>query len=263
MGPSDRLFRRDQAGLHTAPWNVKHARVEVEPGVRLHVAEVGDGPLVVLLHGFPNDWRLWQPLMPRLAQAGLRVVAVDLRGSGESDEPRGVEAYEISRLVRDVDQLIAGLGEHRASVVGHDWGGGLAWVFAMRYPQRLDKLVIMNAPHPRVFARALRTPRQLLRSWYILLFQLPWLPEVLTRARTGALNYYRAMWREPVVIVRIDQPVLVVWGERDPFLGRELAQPDADDVPHLTVRRFARAGHWVMRDEQRGVADAVVAFLHA
>ncbi len=240
---------------------MKHAWVEVESDVRLHVAQVGAGPMVVLLHGFPNDWRLWQPLMLSLAQVGFRAVAVDLRGYGQSDEPRGVGAYAISRLVKDVDGLIAHLGEARASVIGHDWGGGLAWMFAMSYPHRLAKLVILNAPHPRVFARALTRPRQLLRSSYILLFQLPWLPELLMRQKTGAVNYYRAMWREPIVLKRIDRPVLVVWGERDPFLGRELAEPIADDVPRLTITRFPQAGHWVMRDEPRGVADAVVRFL--
>jgi pimeloyl-ACP methyl ester carboxylesterase len=247
--------------LHTVTWNVKHGSVEVETGVRLHVAEVGAGPLVVLLHGFPDDWRLWRPLMTGLADAGFRAVAVDLRGYGQSDEPRGIHRYVIRRLTQDVARLIEGLGGERASVVGHDWGGGIAWGFAMAYPTRLDKLVIQNAPHPRVFARAIRNTRQWLRSAYILFFQLPWLPELMTRQRTGALNYYRAMWREPVRLSRIQRPVLVLWGERDPFLGRELAEPVHHDVPHATLQRFPQAGHWVMRDEPAATLHAITAFL--
>ena len=174
-----------------------HQALEVEPGVRLHGVERGAGPLVVLLHGFPEFWYAWRYQIPALAAAGLRVVAPDLRGYNLSDKPRGVAAYTVDVLARDVARLIEGCGAERASVVGHDWGGLIAWSFAMRYPQRLERLAILNAPHPATFRRALRRLPQLRKSWYVFFFQLPWLPEALARATNYA--FIRAALRhEPV-----------------------------------------------------------------
>lgn len=151
-------------------------------GVRLHYVDYGSGPLVVLLHGFPEFWYAWRYQIPALAEAGYRVIALDQRGYNTSDKPRGVSHYRLERLVEDVRGLIAAAGESRAVVVGHDWGGAIAWSFAMRHPERVHKLVILNAPHPRRFLDELSSVDQLRRSWYIALFQLPWLPEWLIRA---------------------------------------------------------------------------------
>ncbi len=165
--------------------------------VRLHYVEAGRGPLVVLLHGFPEFWYSWRHQIPVLAGAGFRVVAPDMRGYNLSDKPRGVRSYRTELLTRDVARLIEACGEHRAIVIGHDWGGAVAWLFAMRYPTMLERLVIMNAPHPASFMRDLLNPAQLLRSWYIFFFQAPALPEAGWRA--GNFAALRRLLREDPV----------------------------------------------------------------
>src|SRR5262249_22187334 len=142
-------------------------------GLAFHYVEAGTGPLVVLLHGFPEFWYAWRHQIPALAGAGYYVVAPDLRGYNESDKPLGVRNYRIELLVQDVVALIEHTGVRRAVVVGHDWGGVIAWQLAMDHPERVDRLVILNAPHPAAFLRELRRPTQLLRSAYMLFFQLP------------------------------------------------------------------------------------------
>jgi pimeloyl-ACP methyl ester carboxylesterase len=156
-------------------------------GVRLHYVEAGEGPLVVLLHGFPEFWFSWRFQIPALAAAGFRVVAPDMRGYNLSDKPKGVEGYALERLARDVECLIGALGEERAVVVGHDWGGIVAWAVAMLHPERVERLAILNVPHPERFSRGLRTPRQLVKSSYAFFFQIPWLPERVLRAGDFAL----------------------------------------------------------------------------
>jgi len=249
------------AGLHTVSTNVKHTSVEVEPDVRLHVAEQGAGPLVVLLHGFPDGWELWQSLQHALAEAGFRALAVEQRGYPRSDQPHGIGRYRITRLAADVAAVIEHYGADTAAVVGHDFGGGVAWAFAMAYPQRLDRLVIVNAPHPRRFVQSLRTLGQLRKSWYMAAMQLPWLPERVTGAPTGAVNWYRALRFGGPAITRIDDPVLVIWGERDPYLGRELAQPYPTDVPNAQLVRLETAGHWPQREQPEQVNALITAFL--
>ena len=150
-------------------------------GVRLHFVEQGEGPLVVLLHGFPEFWYSWRHQIPALAEAGFRVIAPDQRGYNTSEKPPGVRSYRIEHLVDDVAALIEHAGESRAVVVGHDWGGAVAWATATLRPEVVEKLVVLNAPHPRALQRELRRLRQLARSWYVFFFQLPWLPEAAIR----------------------------------------------------------------------------------
>jgi pimeloyl-ACP methyl ester carboxylesterase len=157
-------------------------RTAVVNDVRLHYVEAGDGPLVLLLHGFPEFWYSWRHQLPALAAAGFHVLAPDLRGYNESDKPRGVDRYRLELLAADVAALIHHTGHPRAHIAGHDWGGAIAWTVAVHHPEIVDRLAILNAPHPAVFQRALRTFDQMLRSWYMLLFQLPVLPETLIRA---------------------------------------------------------------------------------
>jgi pimeloyl-ACP methyl ester carboxylesterase len=176
------------------PWTHCYAKVN---GLRFHYVEAGRGPLVVLLHGFPEFWYAWRHQIPFLAQAGFRVIAPDLRGYNETDKPKGVHPYRLERLVADVAGLIDQAGAERATLVGHDWGGAIAWEMAQRQPQRLDKLAILNAPHPAAFRRELRKPAQWLRSAYILFFQLPWLPEWLLQAGDYAL-LERTLRQQPV-----------------------------------------------------------------
>jgi len=160
-----------------------HERATVND-VRLHYVAAGPetGPVVVLLHGFPEFWYSWRHQIPALAEAGYRVVAPDLRGYNVSEKPAGVAAYRIAELAADVAGLVEAVADGASHVVGHDWGGVVAWELAARHPRAVATLTAMNAPHPGPFLRELRRPRQALRSWYTLLFQLPWLPERLFRA---------------------------------------------------------------------------------
>jgi pimeloyl-ACP methyl ester carboxylesterase len=142
------------------------------------------GPLVVLLHGFPEFWYAWRHQIPALAAGGYRVLAPDLPGYITSDKPPRVRDCRPRVLAQKVAELIVGLGAASAAVAGHDWGGGLAWLLAM-HPDRIQRLVVLNALHPIRFLKGLGSPRQLQRSGYMLAFQLPWLPERLWRPGTS------------------------------------------------------------------------------
>ena len=188
-------------------------------GVQLHVRAAGptDGPLVVLLHGFPEFWYGWRHQIAPLANAGYRVLVPDQRGYNRSDAPAAIAAYDLDLLTADVCALINAAGRDRAHVVGHDWGAAVAWTLAMTRPERVRRLAILNVPHPRVFWQTLRTsPSQLLRSVYALFFQLPRLPEWLLGRNDGQglawllrassrrdtfaeadLAAYRQAWRRP------------------------------------------------------------------
>jgi pimeloyl-ACP methyl ester carboxylesterase len=281
---------------------LRHRRVEVGSGVALHVVEAGtDGPLVLLLHGFPDFWWGWRMQIAPLVRAGFRVLVPDQRGYATSDKPRGVGAYGLRVLVEDMVQLLRACGVERAHVVGHDWGGGVAWGLAMANPELVDRLVILNSPHPVRLLAALRTPRQLAKSWYMFVFQLPRLPERAMRRRgfaklleslrgetrpgvfgdedarayvdawsqpralEGMIAWYRAMFRPSARVPwkRIERPVLVLWGDGDVHLGRELAEPPPTLVPDARVVHLPGASHWVQIDEAARVNDELVAFLRA
>lgn len=233
--------------------------------------------------------------MAALSAAGYRAVAPDLRGYGRSPKPQGIEQYGMSLLVEDVAELARSLGG-RISLVGHDWGGVVAWYTAMLHPELVETLVIMNAPHPRAYAREIRSgSSQILRSWYAGFFQLPWLPELLLRAGrkkllrrvwasgpardpevraqyeaafaqpgaiTCALNYYRAAARKQRPRTNlIEQPVLLLWGDRDRYLVRKLTRGLDEWVPSIRVRHLKKAGHWLHHDEPDTVNEALVNFL--
>jgi pimeloyl-ACP methyl ester carboxylesterase len=270
--------------------------------VHLHCTFWGPprGELVLLLHGFPECGRTWHHVAPRLAREGYRVVAPDLRGYGASDCPRDVAAYATAHLVADVAGLVRAMGAERAHVVGHDWGGVVAWWAAMLRPDVIDQLVIVNAPHPVAYAAAMRSGAQFRRGWYVYLFQLPWLPEwMLGRrdfeairrlfakdgltaeesdpcvaalrpagARSGALAYYRAALRGQIFGARsapqvIEKTALVLWGEKDHFLVPALAEPPRRWVPRSRVVRFPEATHWSHVDAAESVARETLAHLRA
>ena len=273
--------------------------------VRLHYVEAGEGPLVLLLHGFPQFWYEWRHQIPALVEAGFRVVAPDMRGYNLSDKPLGVRAYRVEMLACDVERLILACGEGTAHMVGHDWGAIAAWIAAMRYPERVERLAILNVPHPARFLDGLLSPMQLLRSSYVFFFQIPRLPEEVIRAgdfallrsalgrdpvrpaaltaedieryieaiaRPGALtatiNYYRALLRYPgetrALLQRVEAPVLVIWGERDRFLSRRLAEPPRLWVPNLLgVKRLPDASHWVAEDRPLEVNTLLLDFLRS
>jgi pimeloyl-ACP methyl ester carboxylesterase len=270
-------------------------------GIRMHYVTQGEGPLVVLLHGFPEFWYSWRYQIPFLAGHGYMVVAPDLRGYNETDKPS--KGYNVSTLLRDIVGLIKGLERDKAIIVGHDWGGALAWAFAARYPQMTERLIVLNAPHPAAFARELRTWRQLRKSWYMFFFQLPWLPEyvlgrnhatplgwilyrtavqksafppdVIERYRdamskpgalTGGINYYRAMFTR-VRSLRassgaiINVPTLLIWGEQDVALGIELTHDLEQWVPNIQIRRLPDSGHWVQQEKPDAVNELILEFL--
>lgn len=256
--------------------------------VRLHYVEQGEGPLVVLLHGFPEFWYGWRHQLGPLAEAGFRVVAPDMRGYNLSSKPRGRDQYDVALLARDVAELIEERGEAKAHVAGHDWGGAVAWATAGLHPEAVERLAILNAPHPRVFIEHLKDPRQLVRSWYMGFFQLPYLPELLgkrvfprgfpqqERARyeeayaqpgalTAMLNYYRALSRDTPSsaerrIRTVHAPTRVIWGTRDRYLGPDLAEPHRADVPNLEQVIRLDTSHWVQHDAPDEVAALLVEF---
>lgn len=270
-------------------------------GLTFHVAEAGPeaGPLVILLHGFPEFWYGWVKQIPALVAAGYRVWAPDQRGYNLSDKPAGVGAYAVDQLSRDVVGLISAAGREKAVVIGHDWGAMVAWRVAQRYPASVTKLVAMNVPHPDVMAANLRhNLRQALRSWYVLVFQIPWLPERLLRlgnwqvaanalrrsskpntfsdrdldryrqawsqpgAMTAMINWYRAGTRDPAPANdRIRVPTLLLWGAEDRFLGSEMAQPSIDrcDVGNLIL--YPEATHWLHHEMPAQINHAIVSFV--
>src|SRR5271165_2247111 len=142
-------------------------------GVKIHYASVGSGPLIVMIHGFPDFWYTWRDQMAALS-SDYQCVAIDQRGYNLSDKPKGVENYDMRLLVGDVAAVIKSLGKDKAIIVGHDWGGAVAWQFALNLPQMTDRLIILNLPHPRGLAHALATnPEQQKNSAYARNFQKP------------------------------------------------------------------------------------------
>lgn len=272
-------------------------------GIRLHYVEAGEGPLVVLLHGFPESWYSWRHQIPALADAGYHVVAPDMRGYNLSDKPRNWRQYDADTLAQDIAGLIRHFGDERAYLVGHDWGAAVAYFTAMRHPELLEKLAILNSPHPERMLSGLRTLRQLRKSWYMFFFQIPRLPEWLAArdnfslgkrslradspdafsdsdleryaqawsqpgALTGMVNYYRAALRRSpraamAELVPIHTETLVIWGMRDRHLGSELAEPLAQWVPNVRVERLPEATHWVQHDASERVNELLIEFLGA
>lgn len=281
--------------------DVRFARISTN-GISLNVAQAGpaDGPLVILLHGFPEFWYGWSKHIPALATAGYRVWAPDQRGYNTSDKPPGVRDYRLDELARDIVGLIEAAGCERAIVVGHDWGGAVAWWLASSFPERLQRLVIINVPHPLVLRRLLMTsPRQMLRSWYMFLMQLPGLPEwsaargewsnlfqgmrnsslpgtftdadfAIYReawsqpgAMTGMLNWYRAMFRHGAARPRhsrIHAPTLVLWGAKDRFIGREGAERSLLLCNHVRLDLFEHNTHWLQHEEPAEITRRIVEF---
>lgn len=166
-------------------------------GVRLHLVEEGSGPSVLLLHGFPEFWYSWRLQIAALSAAGFRVLAPDMRGYNLSEKPRGVGAYAMEHLVADIAALLREEAGGNAHVVGHDWGGVVAWRLAAIHPELIGKLAILNAPHPAAYRQLLMSGiEQWLRSWYVFGFQVPWLAEASIKAGDFKL-FQRALQRQP------------------------------------------------------------------
>lgn len=264
-------------------------------GIHLHVVEAGpeEGPLVVLLHGFPEFWYGWRHQIEPLAAAGFRVVVPDQRGYGLSDKPKGVRAYNLDDLALDVVGLIDALGREKAHVAGHDWGGMVSWWLGIKHARRLDRLAVLNMAHPKVLEKALLTSvKQQSQTFYMAYFQLPWLPErhlrrhgfqTLLRAmqrtsRPGTfseedLAAYRAAWSRPGALtamldwyraalrarpvwpasLRVPVPTLMIWGRQDSLLRRELVAPSLDYCDQGRVVFCEEGTHWAIHEEHEAV----------
>jgi pimeloyl-ACP methyl ester carboxylesterase len=254
-------------------------------GIRMHYVEAGSGDLVVLLHGFPEFWYSWRHQLTALS-ANYRVVAPDLRGYNET-EKRG--PWDTDTLQADVLALIAHLGEERAHIVAHDWGGAIAWFLAIHHPEAVRTLTVCNIPHPAIFQKRLwRSPRQLLRSWYMFMFQVPLVPQrfmgmnhyrMLARSLIndcrpgtftredvktflaswrehgldGGINWYRAIIRHPRrlpdPVPKVTAPTLMIWGEDDVALGKVLTLGTEDYVEDFTMEYLPNTSHWVQQEE--------------
>lgn len=280
---------------------IKQRRIQAA-GVNLNVVEEGpaDGPLVILLHGFPEFWFEWRDLIGPLAHAGFRVVAPDQRGYGLSDKPRGVDAYRLDSLADDVIAIAAAIGHKDFRLVGHDWGGSVAWWVAARNPERVLQMAILNAAHPAIWRDAMASdPEQRRRSGYVKLVRLRWLPEAIIRvggfrsleasfedsvrreafapaamshyrkawqrpgALTAMLNWYRALFRQPLSVPApnsLTVPTLLIWGDRDRFAVPDLADRSAALVREVRVEHWTDATHWTPHDAPERILQTLIEF---
>ena len=273
-------------------------------GISLHTRQAGpeDGPLVVLLHGFPEFWDSWHRQIEPLADAGYRVVVPDQRGYNRSDKPDGVASYHIEELVADVVGLIDAAGRETAAVAGHDWGAAVAWWLALSHPDRIDSLTAVNVPHPTVMEETLRhSLSQLRKSWYMFAFQVPMLPEtiatanncrVLSRGLTNSsrpgtfsatdLQRYREAWTQPGAVTsminwyramgryrprppreQVSVPTLVMWGQQDEFLEPAMAEESLTYCDDGRVVTYPSATHWVLHERPEETAEELLAHLDA
>ncbi|MCU0537990.1 MAG: alpha/beta hydrolase [Hydrococcus sp. Prado102] len=271
-------------------------------GIKLHYVTQGEGKLMLMLHGFPEFWYSWRHQLPEFAK-DYKVVALDLRGYNESDKPQQLEAYNIKELRQDVAGVIAGLGYEKCILVGHDWGGAIAWNFAYHYPHKVEQLIVLNIPHPAKLMEGLRMPQQLLKSWYIFFFQLPFLPEWSIQsndyqliaealqgmaidkssfskedieaykdaaAKRGALtamvNYYRNIFQGLFLdstkeMEALEIPTLMIWGENDAALSKELTDETEKYVKNLTIKYIPNCSHWVQQEQPQLVNEYMRDFL--
>ena len=281
--------------------SLEHTEVSVG-GLGFHVVVAGpsDARPVMLLHGFPEFWYGWRPLIEPLAEAGFRVIVPDQRGYGRSAKPGAVADYALDLLASDAVGIAGALGHRDFDLIGHDWGGIVAWWVALKYRKRVRRLVVVNAPHPVAARRYARWRwRQLAKSWYIFFFQIPKLPEFFLRVGDFALlraalrfsaprglfgeeDYaaYREAWSEPGALtamldwyrafpkfraretdLTVRQPTLIIWGDRDAFLEFGLAAASARFCDDARIVRIEGASHWVHHEGPERVAEEIIAFL--
>jgi pimeloyl-ACP methyl ester carboxylesterase len=260
-------------------------------GVRIHYASLGKGPLIVMIHGFPDYWLTWRHQMNALA-GDYRVVAIDQRGYNLSDKPAGVENYDMRLLVEDVAAVIQACGESKAIIIGHDWGGAVAWTFAMTRPGMTEKLIVLNLPHPRGLMRELaHNPEQQKNSAYAREFQregahtnltaealASWVTDPQARSRyveafrrsdfQAMLNYYKRNYpREPYredssPPVKVQCPVLLIHGLKDRYLLAAALNDNWSFVQRdLTLVTIPDADHFVQQDAPELVSRTIKSWL--
>ena len=280
---------------------VEHNFITIN-GINLHYVSQGTGKLMLMLHGFPEFWYSWRHQIAEFAN-DYQVVAVDLRGYNDSDKPQEVAAYQMSELLADVKGIISALGYEDCILVAHDWGGAIAWNFAYSHPSMVEKLIVMNFPHPAKFAAGLQTWQQLQKSWSIFFFQIPFLPEFIFQANncqaiasaftdmaidksaftpedlaafrgaaakpgalTAMINYYRANFKIPPDNLAqdwdiLDIPTLMIWGEEDRALGKELTYGTDTYVRDLELKYIPNCSHWVQQEQPTLVNQYMQDFL--
>ena len=260
-------------------------------GVKIHYVTLGTGPLVVMIHGFPDYWYTWRHQMAALADS-FQVVAIDMRGYNRSDKPKGVEKYDVKLLVGDVAAVIKHVGAKQATIVGHDWGGMVAWQFAMALPRQCSRLIILNLPHPRGLSRELaHNPQQQKNSAYARAFQLPgahkalsaeglarWVKNKTARAKyveafkrsnfEAMLNYYKKNYprmpykEDTSPVVRVQAPVLMFHGLNDRALLPAALNGTWKWVgKDLTLVTVPGAGHFVQQDASELVSRTMKMWL--
>lgn len=262
--------------------------------LHLHIQAEGEGQPVLLLHGFPDSSYLWRYQIPVLAQAGLQVIAPDLRGFGESDKPMEIEAYRLPLLLEDVVGILDHLGIARTHVVGHDWGAAISWMLAALHPDRVDRLVVLSVGHPTTFFQAGIEQRE--KSWYMLLFQFQGIAEDLLKredwqlfrdllrhhsemdkwlqdlqrpgALTAALNWYRAniapeLWiPEKWALPAVQAPTLGIWSSGDAALTETQMLLSAQQVSgSWCYERLEGASHWMQLDQPQRLNRLLLDFL--
>ncbi|VDM26241.1 unnamed protein product [Toxocara canis] len=279
-----------------------HENVQLSQ-VKLHYVEAGDmdHPLMLMIHGFPEFWYSWRYQI-RYFQKDHHVVAVDMRGYNESDKPEGVEQYDSSLIAKDIKELIRALNHERAVLVAHDWGAAIAWRVAGEYPEVVEKLIVLNCPHPLTFVELIRTSfAQVRKSWYMFLFQIPWLPEYMWKANdykmlknalrseatgikkkehftdedekawlftfsqpnafTAPINFYRASRRLQMPSSPVKPKTLIIWGTEDAFIEKCAAEMSTKYCEVAQVHFINGASHWVQQDEPDAVNECIDKFL--
>ena len=275
-------------------------------GLTFEVDMCGAGEkFAICLHGFPEHSFSWRYQLPLLAGLGYTAWAPNLRGYGNSSRPKKVKDYSIDHLVSDVAALIDASGAESALLIGHDWGGAIAWSFAIQAIRPIERLIVMNIPHPSLFLKGLIRWPQLFRSWYIFFFQIPKIPELLLglwgakpvgdafykmavdksrfpetvlkvyreNARrpgvlTAMINYYRALFREKQVSKKrrlletiLEVPTLMIWGEKDSALGKELTYGTEKLVTDFTIKYLPDVSHWVQQEAPEAVNAMIEAWI--
>jgi pimeloyl-ACP methyl ester carboxylesterase len=290
------ITTQDREKIHPS---LRSQIIEVQ-GNPLHVVQAGpeDGPIVLLLHGFPEFWYGWRHQIGWFAEAGYTVWAPDQRGYNLSGKPQGVAQYSMDALVGDVIGLIEVSGRAEVNLIGHDWGAAVAWGTAANYASRVRRLGILNVPHPAALRAALRESwSQRFKSWYIAFFQIHWLPEMVLSilgpgwllrgssksdtftvdelqrykqawsqkgALTGMLAWYRAAFRDvnsSFKTGRVAMPTLILWGDRDIALDKRTEDNSLRWCKQGRIIHYPDATHWLQHDKADAVNRELLEFI--
>jgi len=279
---------------------MQHRYDEVN-GIKLHAVQDGEQhtDIIIFLHGFPEFCGAWHKQLPYFAARGFHALAPDQRGYNLSSKPKGVKSYVIDTLVDDIANWIQQLTTQKIILVGHDWGGGVAWALALKYPHLLKKLVILNMPHWAVMQKHFKSNfKQMLKSWYVAFFQIPLLPKafcrifnfkLLERALVGTANnniftqqelqHYKAAWQQQGALTaminwyrafkhdltktygKVTVPTLIIWGKKDAALSASMAYDSANECINSNLIVIPDATHWLHHEKPDEVNRLILNFI--